>query len=205
MEKSAILAKLADRIEASPHNLVSARARAELRIRHLPECQAFAELLPKGSYRLLDLGSGGGLPGLVVAVVRPELDTHLLEATGKKAQFLRETADALGIAAVVHHGRAESLARTELGGSFDVVTARAVAPLVRLVGLAYPFLRPGGALHAIKGQRWPEELAEALPVLARLRAQVLSTPEDQAGRGQSPAPVVGNSPVPAVVVVGRPT
>ena len=143
----------ADCVRASPHNLLSRAALGELETRHIPECRRFAERLPVTG-RLLDIGSGGGLPGLVIAILRPELDVHLVEATGKKATFLAETAAALGLEVAVHNARAEDLARSSLRGTFDLVTARAVARLDALVPLAAPFLAPAGELHAIKGARW---------------------------------------------------
>ena len=167
---------LASAITASPHNLVSARAKDELETRHIPECRSFAHLL--GDHGpVLDLGSGGGLPGLVIAIERPDLEVHLLEATSKKAAFLEETSQALGVSVQVHRGRAEELARGRLLGCFEIVTARAVAPLERLVGWAAPYLAPSGRLYAIKGQRWAEEVEAARTALARARLEVIGDPQ----------------------------
>lgn len=182
-------------VEESPHNLVSKRARTELRDRHLPECAAFAATLPQGPARVLDVGSGGGFPGMVVAILRPDLEVTLLDATRKKVAFLEEFAGAEGVSATAVHGRAEELARTELGGSFDLVTARAVAPLERLVGWTVPFLRPGGLLYAIKGSRWQEELDAAAPALREWDAEAVATPEEL---GDSPDGVR-----PLVVIIRR--
>lgn len=165
-------------VEASPHNLVSKRARAELRERHLPECAAFAETLPAGPSRVLDVGSGGGFPGMIIAILRPDLDVTLMDATLKKVEFLREVAGELEVPVAARHGRAEELRRTELGGSFDLVTARAVAPLSRLVGWTVPFLRPGGLVYAIKGGRWQEELDAAAEALRTWGAEAVATPEE---------------------------
>jgi 16S rRNA (guanine527-N7)-methyltransferase len=175
-------------VRASEHNLVSRRARDELTTRHIPECVQLASLLPQGEQRLLDLGSGGGFPGLVLAVVRPELEVHLLDATAKKTAFLAAAARELGVQVQVHTGRAEDLAgEPDLASGFDVVTARAVAPLRRLVGWAVPFLRPGGLLYAVKGERWEEELEEARPTIAKLGVSVVATPTDVAdAEGGSP-------------------
>lgn len=188
----AILRRYADLVANSPHNLVSRQARAELLDRHVPEARRFAETLP-GPARLLDVGSGGGLPGLVIAAVRPELEVHLLEATGKKAAFLEAAAAELGLAVTVHHGRAEDLGKGPLAGSFDLVTARAVAPLERLVRLTTPFLRVGGTLHAIKGARWEEELADASgrldPLGLRVRATPHAGPPGEGSEGDAEAPL----------------
>jgi 16S rRNA (guanine527-N7)-methyltransferase len=172
------LERFAQLVAASPHNLVSRAAREELSTRHVPEASAVAALLPRGPGRLLDVGSGGGFPGMVIAIVRPELEVHLLDATAKKTAFLRAAARELEIPVTVHTGRAEELVRTELAGSFDLVTARAVAPLDRLLPWTIPFLRPGGVLCAIKGERWQEELDAATRTLGELGARVLATPDD---------------------------
>lgn len=184
-------------VRQSPHNLVSRRARDELETRHIPEAVDLARLLPHGPRRLLDVGSGGGLPGMVLAIVRPDLEVHLLDATRKKVDFLRETAADLDLEVHVHHGRAEELARGELTATFDLVTARAVAPLRDLLAITLPFLTSDGALYAVKGDRWAEELAAAEERLARLGAVVLATPDDQGG-GQPPA-----DGGPRVVMIGR--
>lgn len=172
------LERFVQAVETSRHNLVSKRAKTELRQRHLPECAAFALTLPQGPARVLDVGSGGGFPGLVIAILRPDLDVTLMDATRKKVEFLQEVAEDLGVDAAAHHGRAEELCRTDLGSSFDLVTARAVAPLERLVGWTVPFLRPGGLVYAIKGGRWQEELAAAAEALRTWGAEAVATPEE---------------------------
>jgi len=182
-ERQERLDTYAQMLRDSPHNLLSPKALLELEARHFPESIAFAEGLPP-SERLLDVGSGGGLPGVLIAIVRPETEVHLLEATGKKARFLVEVGERLGLDVRVHHGRAEDLARPPLAGSFDIVTARAVAPLGRLAGWCAPYLRPGGTLHAIKGERWAEELEEGRAAIGQARLVVSATP---AGEGPEAA------------------
>ena len=186
------LARFADLLRASPHNLLSPRGLSELEQRHFPEGIAFAHTLPSAG-RVLDVGSGGGLPGVVVAIARPDLEVHLLEATRKKAEFLDEVVTDLGLTVTVHHGRAEELSIGELGRSFDVVCARAVAPLERLVPWCAPYLRPGGRLYAIKGERWAEELEAAAPALTAAHMIVRETPisrASEAGSGDGPLVVV---------------
>jgi 16S rRNA (guanine527-N7)-methyltransferase len=183
-------------VEDSPHNLVSKRARDELRSRHVPECVALAGLLPAGAQRVLDVGSGGGFPGVVLAIVRPELDVHLLDSTQKKVSFLQDVGATLDLAVTVHRGRAETLAKPPLAASFDVVTARAVAPLDRLIRWTVPFLRIGGLLYAVKGERWQEELTSAEGQLRRSGARLVATPDEIAG-----ATSVGDSP--RVVMIAR--
>lgn len=186
--KQESLARLAEMIRGSPHNLVSRKAREELETRHIPECVAFAHALPDVS-PILDVGSGGGLPGLVIAIMYPERTVHLLEATGKKVDFLRSAASKLGLNVEVHHGRAEELGNPEMAGRYPIVTARAVAPLERLVPWCEPFMSSEGELHAIKGDRWDEELAQAAGVLARLGLVVRSTPDGRDPGRSSPGVV----------------
>jgi 16S rRNA (guanine527-N7)-methyltransferase len=181
-QPSRSLNRFAELLRGSPHNLLSPRGLEELESRHFPEALDFAASLPAGP-RVLDIGSGGGLPGLVIAIARPDLEVHLLEATGKKAHFLSEAALDMGVPVTVHHGRAEELATGALAGSFDLVTARAVAPLDRLAPWSSPYLRAGGQLHAIKGERWGEELEVARPQLQRHGLRVLSTPPEEGSGG----------------------
>jgi 16S rRNA (guanine527-N7)-methyltransferase len=197
-----LLRRFAQLVAASPHNLVSKRARGELETRHVPESVAVAQLLPEGPRRLLDVGSGGGFPGLVIAIVRPELEVHLLDSTTKKTAFLRQTADDLGLDNVtVHTGRAEELATGPLAASFGLVTARAVAALARLLPWTVPFLTEDGVLYAIKGERWREELDEAADALRRHRARVLATPDDLES---TVLPVDGGpEQLPRVVMIAR--
>lgn len=126
--------------------------------RHLHNCAGLSELIPHGAL-VVDLGSGAGLPGLVLALQRPDLAVVLVEPLLRRATFLTEAAAALRLrTVVVRRARAEELADTVAA---DVVTARAVAPLDRLAGWALPLLRHGGHLLAVKGDRAGEELAGA--------------------------------------------
>ena len=126
--------------------------------------------------RLADIGSGGGLPGLPLAIARPDLRVTLVEATQKKASFLVAVAAALGLTNVsVRAERAEQLGKGDLCGTFDAVTARAVGRLVMLIPLTVPFVRPNGMVLLVKGQRAEEELAEASWVLGRQRAAFVKT------------------------------
>jgi len=188
-DEARAFAAFAAALRASPHNLLSARGLLEVETRHIPESVAFAQSLPTGS-RLLDVGSGGGLPGIVIALLRPEYDVHLLEATGKKVAFLMTAVAELGLPVEVHHGRAEDLARGSLAESFDLVTARAVAPLTRLAAWCSPYLRVGGQLHAIKGERWVVELAEARSTIAAAGLHVIATPDDRKGDADEHMPKV---------------
>lgn len=128
------------------------------RIRHLLlDSVLFLPVLPPAASPLLDIGSGAGVPGLVLALARPPWAVHLVEANRRRANFLRQVVRRLELAAVtVHEARAESLAgRADLARGFAAVTARAVAGPEALVSLARPFLRPGGSLVVAVGPRRP--------------------------------------------------
>lgn len=173
-----VLEAFLEAVRSSPHNLMSPRALRELSTRHLPESVALARLLPPGPAELVDVGAGGGFPGFVIACVREDLNVTLVEATAKKARFLEETAARLRVRTRVINGRIEALGRSALAASFDLATARAVAPLRTLVPWTLPALRPGGQLFAVKGERWEEEVAEARPILRRMGAEILAVPPE---------------------------
>ena len=125
----------------------------------------FLRELPAGA-SLADVGSGGGVPGIPLALARRDLLVTLIEATQKKAAFLADVARDLGLEHVtVRAERAETLGRDELRGAFDVVTARAVSKLNVLVPIAASLVQRGGLLLLVKGQRADEELAAAGKVL----------------------------------------
>lgn len=163
-------------IRESPHNLVSAGDRALLEKRHLPEAMALAEQLSvTAGARWMDLGTGGGLPGLVLAGERPEARWTLVDARHKKIEAVRSFADALEVDCQLVAGRAEDLARRSgWRGAFEGVVARAVAPLRVLVELARGFLGEGGRLVAVKGARAHEELADAERALETVGMQAVS-------------------------------
>jgi 16S rRNA (guanine527-N7)-methyltransferase len=154
-----------------------------------------SELLPQRGV-LVDIGSGAGLPGVVLAMLRPSLQVILLEPLLRRSVFLEECVAELGLSnATVVRARAEERAAADIKA--DVATARAVAPLGRLAGWAALLLRPGGELLAIKGQSAAEEIEAARPVLSRLGAQ--SAEVLQAGHGR----VVNATTVVRVVMGGH--
>jgi 16S rRNA (guanine527-N7)-methyltransferase len=143
--------------------------------RHILNCAVVGELIPRES-NVVDVGSGAGLPGLVLAIARPDLQVTLVEPLLRRAVWLGEViADLQLTGVVVIRERAESLAGRVQG---DLVTARAVAPLVRLVSWCLPLVRPGGAILAIKGRTAAEELAsgeDELRALGVLSAETMLT------------------------------
>ncbi len=160
--------------------LIGPRETERLWDRHLLNCAVVSELLPERGV-LVDIGSGAGLPGIVLAMLRPSLRVILLEPLLRRSVFLEECVAELGLSnATVLRARAEEKAAARIEA--DIATARAVAPLDRLAGWAARLLRPGGELLAIKGQSADEEITAAQPVLSRLgvrSAEVL-----QAGHGR---------------------
>jgi 16S rRNA (guanine527-N7)-methyltransferase len=133
--------------------------------RHLLNCAAVVELV-RADVRLVDVGSGAGLPGLVIAIARPDVHVTLVEPLLRRVTWLSEVVAALELSnVVVHRSRAEEAAREGL--QFDVATARAVASLGQLATWSLPLVRPGGELLALKGALAAVELAESETVLRK--------------------------------------
>lgn len=136
--------------------LIGPREADRLWERHLLNSAVLGELVPDGC-QVLDVGSGAGLPGIPLALARPDLVIVLLDPMARRVTWLQEIVAELGLAVSVYRGRAEDpRVREELGGK-DVVTARAVAPLGRLAGWCLPLVAPGGRLLAVKGATAHEE------------------------------------------------
>jgi 16S rRNA (guanine527-N7)-methyltransferase len=129
--------------------LIGPREAERLWPRHLVNCVAVSALIPRDSH-VIDLGSGAGLPGVVLAIARPDLEITLVEPMQRRIAFLDEVVSDLSLPRVeVRRAAADELAAARL--SADVVTARAVAPVDRLATLSAPLLRAGGQLLALKG------------------------------------------------------
>lgn len=150
--------------EGTVRGMIGPREVPRLWERHLLNSAAIASLVPVGA-RVVDVGSGAGLPGIPLALARPDLIVTLLEPLARRVAFLTECVRRLGLERVtVVRGRAEEgPIRRQLGGA-DVVTARAVAPLDKLAGWCLPLLRPGGLLLAMKGSTAAAELAATGPL-----------------------------------------
>jgi 16S rRNA (guanine527-N7)-methyltransferase len=161
-------------LETNRHiNLTAVRDLEKAWHRHVLESLALARLCT-GAARIADLGSGGGLPGVPLAILLPGARFTLIESTGKKARFIEETAAAAGLANLdVYPGRAEDAGRSaELRGGFDAVVSRAVGGLPELVELGLPLLRAGGRLIAVKGAAADAEVRGARRALRELRGEV---------------------------------
>lgn len=151
---------------------------ARLWSRHIINCAVVAPYLHAGA-RVADVGSGAGLPGLVLAIARPDVSFTLIEPMERRTDWLRDETVRLGLTNVtVLRARAEEAVEA---GPFDQVTARAVSALSKLVPLVAPLLRPGGELVLLKGARIAEEIGAAAAVLRRHRVtdiEVLELGED---------------------------
>jgi len=138
--------------------------------RHIANCAVVEELIPQNS-KVFDIGSGAGLPGLVLAIVRPDITIGLIEPLMRRSEFLTEVAIDLGITdrVTVMRGRAEELK----GHTAPVVTARAVAPLGKLLTWSLPLTTKGGQILAMKGSSAATEIEEAKDIIKGRKVEVL--------------------------------
>lgn len=194
-------------------NLTAMRDAEGIERRHFLESLTLGQRLEQAGLlldepRLLDLGSGAGVPGLPLKFAWPRLRLTLLEATAKKSRFIRSVIDELQLdSCAVETGRAETLAhRPDLRTAFDLVTARAVASLPVLVELALPFLRLGGTLVAVKGSRTPEEVEASGPALRACGGRLTAVEPLRAGDSMVLVLVKKHAPTPAAYprAPGRP-
>ncbi|HVX45246.1 MAG TPA: 16S rRNA (guanine(527)-N(7))-methyltransferase RsmG [Mycobacteriales bacterium] len=155
------------------HGLIGPREGDRLWSRHILNSAAIAELIPPGA-AVVDVGSGAGLPGIPVALARPDLRVALLEAQERRVAFLQSCVAELGLGVDVVRGRAEDRSVRDQVGGADVVTARALAPLDRLVRWCLPLVRRGGVILAVKGARAAEEVRQYRPILIRSGAADVS-------------------------------
>jgi 16S rRNA (guanine527-N7)-methyltransferase len=137
--------------------------------RHILNSAAVAELLGADE-RIADIGSGAGLPGIPLALARPDLRLTLIEPLLRRSEFLREVVDDLGLEITIVRGRAEDRSVREQVGEMDAVVSRAVASLDKLTKWSVPLLRAGGRMAAIKGERAEEEIREHRRVMSSLGA-----------------------------------
>jgi 16S rRNA (guanine527-N7)-methyltransferase len=148
--------------------LIGPREAPRIWERHLVNCAVLSEILPNGA-SVTDVGSGAGLPGIVLAVARPDLRITLVEPLARRTAFLQEAVDTLGLGSTVTvlRGRADEMIGGPASGA-DIVTARAVAPLDRLAGWCLPLAHTGGRLLALKGASAADEVAEHRDAIAQL-------------------------------------
>lgn len=196
-------------------NLTAITDREIAASRLIAESLAMLPLVPKRAARLVDIGTGGGIPGMVLAIMRPELEVDLLDSTKKKVDFLDEAAGALGLTNVrAFHGRAEEFGREpEFRDSYDVAVARAVARLAILSEFVLPFVRTGGIAILPKGEAVHDEVAEAASALAELKGRLLPIHQSQVNGvrfvvlrklGRTPKPYPRKSGIPGKQPIGVP-
>jgi 16S rRNA (guanine527-N7)-methyltransferase len=168
--------RFADRLAADGvmRGLIGPREVPRLWERHLLNSAVVTDLLPVGA-RVVDVGSGAGLPGVPMAIRRPDLRVDLVEPMLRRTDFLTDVVAELGLADAVRviRGRAEEMTVREQLGSADWVVARAVAPLDRLVKWCLPLLAPGGRLLALKGVTAADEVAEHGTTIRSMGASAL--------------------------------
>ncbi|WP_019810986.1 16S rRNA (guanine(527)-N(7))-methyltransferase RsmG [Saccharomonospora halophila] len=147
--------------------LIGPRELDRLWERHVLNSAVLAEAVPEmpspaggedAGPRVIDVGSGAGLPGVPLALARPDIDIVLLEPMARRVDWLEEVAERLGLSVTVERGRAEEKAVRARLGVAEVVTARAVAPLARLAAWCLPLVREGGTLLALKGRSAADEI-----------------------------------------------
>ncbi len=146
--------------------LIGPREVGRLWDRHILNSAAIAELIDEGA-SVADIGSGAGLPGIPLALARPDLDVALVEPLLRRSEFLTEVVADLELTVTVLRGRAEDNAVRKRLGEVDAVTSRAVAALDKLALWCLPLLRENGVMLAMKGERAEEELAEHRRVLEK--------------------------------------
>jgi 16S rRNA (guanine527-N7)-methyltransferase len=158
-------------------NLTRITEPTEVMIKHFLDSLEILAWQPELQGKMIDVGSGAGLPGIPLKIARPALDVTLLDSSQKKVRFLTDTALQLGLSGIsARHGRAEDMAKLpQWRDSFDFVVSRALASLNILLELCLPFVIPGGHFIAYKGPSWENELKEAGPALAQLNGCLLET------------------------------
>jgi 16S rRNA (guanine527-N7)-methyltransferase len=159
------------------YNLTAVRDPAQMRLQHLADCLAVVEPLRRRlgerPARLLDVGSGGGLPGVVLAIANPAWDVTCVDAVGKKAAFIRQVAGELALPNLhAEHARVEALKAPP----FDAIASRAFASLPDFVRLTRPLLASGGVWMAMKGRRPDDEIAALPPDIDVFHVEPIDVP-----------------------------
>ena len=171
-------------------NLTAVRDPGEALVKHVLDSLAIVDLPEyKEAEKIIDVGTGAGFPGALLAIVSPEKDFTLLDSTLKRLRVIDEFAQTLNISNLqTVHARAEEISKKpEYNGVFDVCVSRAVANLEKLSGWCLPFVRKGGSFIAYKGENYDEELAQASRILKKNKARLSyiesykDVPEDISG------------------------
>ncbi len=202
-ERLALARRYADLL-AGPgvdRGLIGPREVDRLWERHILNSAALTELI-EADATVVDVGSGAGLPGIPLAIARPDLAVTLVEPMLRRSEFLTEAITALGLDTAVVRARAEEPAAQAACGGADVVTSRAVADLLKLTRWCLPLVRPGGRMLALKGERADSEVAEHRASMARLGAvdvevvrcgrEYLDPPTTVVSAGRTERPATGH-------------
>ena len=152
-------------------NLTAIRDPDDMEIKNIMDSMSVIPFIPEGA-EVADVGTGAGFPGMVIRIMRPDISLTLIEATDKKLRFVLKTAERMEYTVSGCHLRSEDAARGDMRGSFDVVTARAVAALPSLLEYTLPLLRKGGKLLAMKGPSAQEEIEASVNALKELNGKV---------------------------------
>ncbi|KIQ19357.1 16S rRNA (guanine(527)-N(7))-methyltransferase RsmG [Rhodococcus sp. Leaf7] len=185
--------ELAQRYHASlstdgvERGLIGPREVPRLWERHLLNCAVVGELIPDGA-SVVDVGSGAGLPGIPLAIARPDLTIFLVEPLLRRTVYLAEIVEALGLSVTVVRGRAEQPGVIKEAGGCDVVTSRAVAPLEKLARWSLPLVHERGVMLALKGSTAQEEIDRDKGTLTRIGAKNLEVL--QCGQDVVPTPTI---------------
>ena len=159
----------------STYNLTAVRDPAAMRVQHLADCLAVIPALQRqmSSGRLMDVGSGGGLPGVVIALMMPGVEVECVDTVAKKVAFVRQVAGALKLRNLrAIHARVETLQAPR----FDLITSRAFASLADFTRLTRAALVPGGVWMAMKGRLPADEIAQLPPEIEVFHVEQLSVP-----------------------------
>lgn len=152
-------------------NLTAITDPEEMEVLNIIDSLSVIPFIPQGA-AVADVGTGAGFPGMVIRIMREDAGVSLIEATNKKLEFVLRTAADMGYNVNGYHMRSEEAARTELRGTFDTVTARAVASLPVLLEYTLPLLKRGGRLLAMKGPAAGEEIEASANALKELKGRV---------------------------------
>lgn len=175
--------------------LIGPREVPRLWDRHILNCAVIGELIPEGA-SVVDIGSGAGLPGIPLAIARPDLRITLVEPLLRRTIFLSEFIEEAGLDVAVVRGRAEQSGVIHEAGGADVVTSRAVAPLAKLAQWSLPLVHEHGRMLALKGVSAAEELARDADALARAGAGKAEVLECGVGIVETPTLVISAERLP---------
>jgi len=154
-------------------NLTAITCPQEFVVKHIIDSMTLLPYIPETGKTVADVGTGAGFPGIVLAIMRPDIHVTLIDSLRKRVRFLEETIHEMVLENVeVVHSRAEDVARQ--GITFDICTARAVAAMDKLAKWVLPIVAPGGTFLAMKGSDVTEELEKAKPAIAKQRGFVSS-------------------------------